>query len=446
MLKKCCALMLILCLLCPLLAAAEEVTQVDFDIDLQMNPEAFPSEQQKTAQDLKTGLDKLGLKGILTKAPNGWFDLDGNVLFGDEAAFTLDIRSTSRWMEISSDLLGDTKLSLMMDAYLEFLLKPYNFLGLKTQYFGLLTSPHATYEPWGLFMNVVNRYCGGEGTRQIETEQLVACAYELSDFMETNRDMTQWLMAALMDVGLDSTVSDYFYALPEWLEENADEDGLLIRVDGNTTTWTLTGRTIVTHTRSEMEENLIISMPEIEGIAFKLAHIRTLENETLTIFLSSEEEGTLLDLKAKAIGMPTRELNKGTSDLSLSISGEYIAAPINEAGRIDWEWDVSREPEMLVAAVHWLNAESAPKLTINAHLMLREGDKRLFNHAEAELQTGIHVFSLYEDSLESLFSDIKQPLLEKLLPLYFKLPVPFLEVIIDWLAKTGIADMLLNSI
>jgi|GEM_PF-3481406 len=446
MLKKYCALLIIICLLCPCLAGAAEAVQADFDIDLQMYPEAFPVEQAETAQKLTSGLDMLGLKGILTKNENGWLDLAGQVLVGGESAFSVDMRSTGRWVEVSSDLLGDTTLSLYMDAYLEFMLKPYNFMGVKTQYLGLVTSPYATREPWTLFMNVVNRYCGGEGTRQIETDALIACAYELADFVDTNRDMTQWLMAALMDVGLDSTVSDFFYSFPEWLEENADEEGLLIEIEGDTATWTLANSTIVTHTHSDGEEKLIISLPDWCGIAFKFAYMSTPENETLTILLSSEDEGTMLDLKAKAIGLPVKELKKGITDLSLSISGGYVTAPINETARIDWEWDSSREPEMLEAAFHWLNPKNEPKLTVNAHLALREGDKRLFDHAESTLRAGVHFFSLYEETLANLISDIRQPLIEKLIPLYFKLPVPFLEVLIDWFTKTGISDMLLSFI
>ncbi len=445
MLKKCFALLLVCCLFCPLLASADTVTKADFDLKLEVYPENFPREEEQTAQALKDGLEMLGFSGVCDYNSNGYFVLNGQMTTNGKNPVTLGARSSNRFIEVSSSLLGEERLCLYMDAYLEFMMKPYNFLGLQTQYLALATCLYATHEPWGFFMAIVNQYCGGEGTRHIETQALQAMAAELYDLVDNNRDMRYWLMAALMDIGLDSTVNDFFYSLPEWIEQCAGDEGLTIQVEGDTSNWILGSSTIATVTHSAQTDSLIITLSDWEGYAFKFANIITAQDQTLTLLLDSEEEGTILDIKLKALGLPNKQKHSGVTKLSASIGGEYVANPIDEKATLDWEWDSTGEPEALKATLSWLNKQGQPQIALDGFLTLSQGDAQLFNYTDWDLQSGTHLFSIYEETLKELIDKVKGPLVETLIPIYLDLPVSFLETITDWLAQSGIAAAIISG-
>lgn len=442
MMKKICAIILVLCLATPCAALAAQ--KISFDARVSILPDAFPQEQKETAQALKTGLDMLSWKGEIT-TDSKWYALNSDIMLSEKSAFTLDVRSTSRWRELSSNLLGDEKLSLFMDAYLEFMMKPYNFMGVPTQYFALLSSRYAHVGAWEPLRAIVAPYFEGEGTRTVSKESLMAMARQASEYAELSRDLRYWFIAALMDIGLDDTVYSFFLTLPDWVEEVVGESGLVIREDEGKTVYLLDEKTVLIQTHSAQGSSAVLTLPEWEGYRFKGSISQSKADFAANFQLSSDDEGVMLDMQFSATNLPSREKKEGETLLSFAIGGDYVN-PIAEKARLHWVWDTENDLETVQVTFDWLNGQGEPKMTLSAHLALEEGDSTLLNFQETDLQEGTHFFSIYEETLKELVDKVKGPVIQIALPVYMDLPIPFIKTVAQWLKDVGMIDMLLDNI
>lgn len=150
------ALLLSLCLLAlPALASAlgtylpeGEVTHVDFTLNTQLHADGFPAGSAHYA-DWETFLSKLDLRGsmdalaMLTPTSrvylNGALRLNGK----DQIPFVYDGYHSYRYF--ITPALDNEVFLFQMHNFLEFMLKPYYYMELPTQYLGLLMYPEATY-------------------------------------------------------------------------------------------------------------------------------------------------------------------------------------------------------------------------------------------------------------------------------------------------------------
>lgn len=442
MLKKIGALLLALCLLIPSAGLAE--TKITFDMRLDILPEAFPAEQRVAAMALKTGLDLLTYQGEIT-TDEKWYALESALLVDGQHPITLDVLSTSRWRLVSSNVLGDEKLSLFMDAYLEFMMKPYNFMGLKTQYLALLTSRYAHVGALMPLYDVLMRHFGGEDTRTYTPAEVRACAQELAAMAGESRDFDFWIRAAFLDLGLDSLVEDFISILPEWAEECAGDEGLVITVKNGQTTWALGGVTVWTQKEDESSSSGILTLPAWDGVSCKLSLSRAADSLSLAFQLFSEDEGAMLEVKASALALPDTARPSGQTELNLTISGVYMPAPISEKACLDWEWAAGGADKGLNAVLHWLSATGESKAALAAQITFSQGDPAKLAFTEESLQTGTHFFSLYDETMSDFFTRVKSPALEAVLPFYMALPMPFLETVVAWIVQSGIAGMVVGS-
>lgn len=154
--SRICALALTLCLLAPLASAGAddtylpdgEVTHADFSLGLSLHADGFPASAAHLA-DWETFLNKLRLRGstdiLALFTPDSRTYLKGALQLNgkDQIPFVLDGYHSYRYL--ISPALNNEPIFFQMHNFLEFMLKPYYYMELPTQYLALLLYPDAAW-------------------------------------------------------------------------------------------------------------------------------------------------------------------------------------------------------------------------------------------------------------------------------------------------------------
>ncbi len=149
------ALALALCLLLSALPATADtylpdgtVTHADFTCGLALHADGFPASTAHLSA-WETFLQKISLSGsadvLAPFTPDSRVYLNGALRLNgqDQLPFVYDGYHSYRY--VTSPALNNVTLFFQMHNYLEFMLKPYYYMNLPTQYLALLTYPDAAY-------------------------------------------------------------------------------------------------------------------------------------------------------------------------------------------------------------------------------------------------------------------------------------------------------------
>ena len=152
--RRALTLVLVLCLATlPALSVADtylpdgEVTHVDFTLSAAVHPEGFPATGAHLSDwasllqklDVKASMDALALLDPQSRVyASGALRLNGK----DQIPFVYDGYHSYRYL--LSPALGNEALFFQMHNFLEFMLKPYYYMALPTQYLGLMMYPEAS--------------------------------------------------------------------------------------------------------------------------------------------------------------------------------------------------------------------------------------------------------------------------------------------------------------
>lgn len=153
--SRICAIALTLCLLAPLTSAGAdtylpdgEVTHADFSLGLSLHADGFPASAAHLA-DWETFLNKLRLRGstdiLALFTPDSRTYLKGALQLNgkDQIPFVFDGYHSYRYL--ISPALNNEPIFFQMHNFLEFMLKPYYYMDLPTQYLALLLYPDAAW-------------------------------------------------------------------------------------------------------------------------------------------------------------------------------------------------------------------------------------------------------------------------------------------------------------
>jgi hypothetical protein len=417
--------------------------KTSFDINLRLFPDAFPEVQREAVAAWDSGIRMFALRGETTANEKKYL-AEGMLTTDGKVPVSFRLRSSGAWLELSSELIGEERLSFHKGVYLEFMMKPYNYLGLKTQYLALLTGWYAAASMLTRLEEVLETHFGGGGSRSFTPGEVISGAEAFYDAFQ-HRDVNFWLIAALQDIGLYDAVYDFFLQLPEWAAEAAGESGLVITADNGQVIWTLGDETIAVETGKDEAYAVTITLPAREGAGIHMAWNRSLNAYYLYVCISCEEEGEMLSFKAEAAGLPDPSVLNGRAEGKLEISGAYVPNPIAECAAMDWAWYPGGADAGLNAVIHWLNGDGQPKTSLTADMAFSAGDPEALAFTSTQLRDGISFFFLNDESMKTLFDAVKQPLIQTLLPIYMRLPVSFLEKLIDWTVNSGLAITILDN-
>lgn len=448
MLKKALSLLMAgFMLLCPLMAQADQT--LAFTLAGEIDPAAVSEDHRELAQGLADGLKAMTLQGDITYNDQWMFDLNGEILVGGQPYVNGHAQSNSRWITFTTNLFGAERVALMMQVYLEFAMKPYNYMGLPMQYLALLTSRYAHTSAWEPVLAMCRPVLGGEGDRTVSTRELMALARQIAAYTEESREMRYWIIALLMDLGGDEVMNEMLLTLPEWIEEAAGEEGLVITARGDTETWVLGGETVFEITRGangHAQWRLALSR---EGYQVS-ARAAWGENGSLdagadiTLHGAPEGEENVFSLAIHGIGLPDGQA-ASQAELSLHMGGTLLPQPLSF--RFDGNWETDAQGTVQ-AQLRWLDADSgSPKATLRGAFTPVETREGLLTFTNADLENGAtNAFTLHDETLRDFVSRVKESVAQVAMPLFLALPASFSLSVLDWLEETGFTALLTDGL
>lgn len=446
-LRRALALLMVLVLCVPFASAEEEVHGLRIQLGFQMDPSAYPQEDQELLQGIADMLNILGVQSTLAwegDLLDTSASFDSSVSFslnGQEDLINLHLYGTPSHIVVGSNLLGDQQMMLNMLAWLEFSMKSYFYLGMPLQNIALCTSTYAHTSAFEALAAVWNPVMNAsEGSRVIAREDILEMLPLLADTAQYDRAFSCWLQAMLLDAGYDGMVLEALLATPEWAEGFLDAEGIRVTVEGETETWT-TGE--LTLFRRDAQGWTLTLPATAEGYTAQASMSQTTDSYSLRLCFGLEEEADVLDLALSATGLPTGEDGQGKAELTLDRTGSML----NES-HLRWAVNWSRATqadglaEWQISAVQTHSETDAEMLAITGTLTECVPDVALGWEPGELIDAGINIFSVYEDTLAAFVQEVKGPFMEGMLPVLVALPSSSYQSFFQLLEQYGVLDVL----
>ena len=234
--RRALALLLALCLL-PAAALGEvaslaeewpvdssAVTRADFDLSVQLHADAFPADGLTDYRGWETFLSKLRLSGVIDlqrfPRPNNRMYMEAQLLLNDRELTRFSFEDYWGFRYVRSPALCNRSIHFQMNNYLEFMLKPYEYYELPTQYIALLTYPEVTAYLAECYEDVLTPYLHGEGNRTVSYDDLYQMCQKLDTVMTDAKAEQSYffLLALLIDLGMADQVYDGLSYLEDYLD------------------------------------------------------------------------------------------------------------------------------------------------------------------------------------------------------------------------------------
>ena len=437
---------LCLCLLAPSLAVAEQdAAGLKFDLQFQMDPAAFPLEQQKVASGLADLLNILTLQGTLDQSFTGCFDLNASFMLAGEETTRTPFRlygTESHWA-VKSSLLGDEMLMVNMVALLEFAIKAYFHLNVPLQRAAMLVSP---YVHTSAFENLISAWStvmlAQEGKRTIPRKDVLALAAQLTEIAENERSFQYWVKALAIESGYDEDILDVAMSLEEWADSFVGKKGIVITTKGSTETWQTGSTTLFTRTVEDSVTAWSVTLPVTPNGYLASAYYNGQPNgeHVLRISIMDEYEDHILDATVKANNIPdlTCEVPIASPfSLEVEMTGEALAEDVHVL--------FQGEGENGYFTLSMLNPKTMqPQLTMSGTLNTYTPDA-VPSYETQELLEGVNLLSINDTTLTELLSNIGKPMVEGMFPLLVHMPASSIQTLLDLLTDSGILGLLASG-
>lgn len=428
-----CAL-LCLCLMAPCLAAAEgDASGMAFDLQFQMDPSAFPAEQQKVLAGIADMVNIITLQGTLDKAYTGCFDLNAQLMLSGQEDTRTSLRlfgNESLW-NVQSSLLGSETLMVNMIATLEFAMKIYFHMNIPLQRVALFVSPYvhtSAFEALGSAWHSVMDLHEGQGA--IPREDLLALAGELSAIAQDDRTFQMWVQAVALEAGYDETLMDFMASLPDWADTFLAEEGITVSAMGATETWRTGETTLFTRTAGDDLNAWSLTLPTtLEGYDVS---VFCREGELLQVHITDEYEDVILDLCVKAETVANTAFS-----LDVDIAGVFLEEDmqLRLVGQRDGDY----------FTLSMLNPQtSQPQLTVSGTVTAYT-PKTIPSFTAAQLLEGVNLLSINDETLSLLLGSVGSPLVKGVFPLLVHMPASSVQSLLDLATESGLLDVLLNG-
>lgn len=440
--KRMTALLLCLCLLSPCLASAENAHAVSFTLAAEVNPAAYPVQDQPLMEGLKDLIGMIALEGAF-QYDDDCMDLSFDLLMdGDENTRT-DVRlygTQSTWAAQSS-LLGDEQLIFHLTALLEFCMKAYFHLEVPLQRIGLVMTPYVHTDGWRTLVNLWKPVMETEaGSRVIPRENVLALMQSIAAEAEVDRAFTYWVMATATESGYDESIRAAMSTLPEWADSFLGEEGVTITVDGDNQTWTTGGVTLFTQTVQDGWTTLSLSLP-VSPDGYLLSGFLSLKDNDVTFNMDARlditlEDDSILDLRLNADQLPQVIPASGPFSLTWDVTGD--AVPEGYHIRFEGESDNG------AFTLRQLDAATGETMLTLTGTALPAQVTSPLNWQNADL-TGTPFFSVSDVTLSNFVASVMKPMLKGMLPLLVKAPIEACQALMDLICDKGIFDLLTSS-
>ncbi len=457
------ALILCLCML-PFFALAEEESEtywINSLTNLRLHADAFP-EQNTRLKDWENYLGQL------------WLSVRGNAwqLFQPESRAQLtyalgkDFATTgpSVWMDIynsyhyaTSPAFRDEAVFFQMHNFFEFMLKPYFYMGLPTQYIALLMYPEASTYVIDSYYTPLAETLAGEGTRHIPYEDL----YELCETLDllVNDDAGYervyfYITSLLTEMYAAESTLESLGALEDYLDYlDPEQEGMLITVEGDHETYVLGETTVFEQTKEEGALSFILNLPSEEGYAVS-AHYDWRPGEDGSADLSlrfamSMEEQEAVSIAVEGKGLPTEddfsssETQERKGQIKVDLGGEVFSQPVSTQTFDFWLSagmdEIEDQPHRsAIVSVDWLHPET--QKTAFTFYTWFEWMPVEYAFADGAYYTQDDFFNLNESALADYKERYMPSIAATLAPFILEMPAGVIDDIVEFAMQTGILE------
>lgn len=457
--RRALALLLALCLL-PAAALGEAaslaeewpvdssaVTRADFDLSVQLHADAFPADGLTDYRGWETFLSKLRLSGVIDlqrfPRPNNRMYMEAQLLLNDRELTRFSFEDYWGFRYVRSPALCNRSIHFQMNNYLEFMLKPYEYYELPTQYIALLTYPEVTAYLAECYEDVLTPYLHGEGNRTVSYDDLYQMCQELDTVMTDAKAEQSYffLLALLIDLGMADQVYDGLSYLEDYLDWlDPEQEGMTITAQGDTDRYEVGGHVLFTRTRGENGLSFRLSLPTENDEELALEYDQTPGanggtdvNARLTV---SVEEETLIDLTLNADGLPGETDTQAVGKLNFAVSGSAV-----EENAYAFQFRLTRSaaqpPFHVTFGVDWLHPETEkPAFTLLYSADVEMKDESALVDRTYDNQNDF--FHLNDNYLEEYKRDFALPLAFTAAPVLAEMPSGVLNDILRFCDETGI--------
>lgn len=472
-LRRAAALLMMLCLIMlPLLAQAEtylpqgDVTHVDFTAAVAVHADGFPASKAHLA-DWEKFLAKLDLKGsmevLAALTPHSRVYLEGALRLNgrEQIPFVYDGYHSYRYF--ITPALGNEVFYFQMHNFLEFMLKPYYYMELPTQYLALLLYPQASYAMGESYYTPVAELLASARQAALDAAAAEPATltytvpyqhlYELCETLDliVNDDPELerayfYFTCLLTELYASDMALDILGRLEDVLDYlDPEQQGMLVRETPTGLTCTL-GDTLVFEKGEEAGTAYVrFCLPTPEGFDFAAEYSwdGTGIGATLKASAGILMEGKpFIQLTTEGEGLPREGDVGGQGHITFAATGSGIQAETTPVTfGFEWARDSATLPYTLGLTLDWLHPQTEkPAVSVEFTGTFTASDKGVFVDA-AYPQNDF--FNLNESFLNEYKARLMTPLLLKLMPIALETPA---GVINDLYAFTTEHDILVSLV
>lgn len=428
------------------------VTHSQFEWSLALHADGFPQATSRL-MDWEAFLQKLQVKGYVNS--QDWLQPESRVYMDaalqvqgkDRVPFVYDGYHSYRYI-VSPALAGES-VHLQMHNFFDFMLKPYFFMGLNTQYLAFLLYPEATTYLRNSYYPPIAEALAGTGTRNIPYQQLheLCETLDLPVLDDPGYDRVYvYLNALLMELGAGESVTAKLGDLESYLDYlDPEQQGMSITVVGNQETYTLGETTVFEKKQAGDAIAFTLTLPDPDGYLLTLQYdwTPTLEGAALNLHLliATEEGEEELAFSVNGVGLPVEGDVQGSGRVVCTLSGASLFQEM-EPQMFDFSWSATdaQLPYALTLDIDWLHPHTAlPALSMHYMADRKAVSPSVFRE-EAYRQEDF--FSLNDSSLTEYKERFTPTLALAFAPVVMEMPAGVLNDLLEFAEETGILSAL----
>ncbi len=441
------ALCLCMCLL-PLLAFAEHiycdgtpVTRSDFELSFHLNADGFPDDGQMHYQDWETFLNKISLRGTVDAQsfpmPEDRVYFDGGLYVKDKLTIPFEYDGYYNFRYLRSPALGGASIYFQMFNFFQFMLKPYYYMTLPTQYAALLLYPEAAVELWNKYAGPMKETFGAE---TVSYDALYALCETLDAIvLEDDYEKTYYFFTSLLnDQGMDWTALEKLAAWENLLDHlDPEQQGMTVSEADGTETWTIGETTVFEKTVSENGALISVCLPDPDGYEFRAELEKTPDAARLQVLILLEGE-EYLNVSVGVDGLPVEGETEAQGTAWAEVTGSVL---YEEVAPLHLVWNCSRtaeeQPYDMALTVDLINSETnKPCLGFAVSAHVSEQPHTVLVDRDYDNQDDF--FHLNESYIEEYKERFLPTLVLAAAPVVLELPAGVISDAIAYMEETGI--------
>ena len=421
-------------------------TRSAFTLGMQLHTENFP-QRNSTLEAWEVFLKKISLRGTIDTMdflqPYSRVYFNGGVYVNDDLRVPFVYDGYHSYRYLVSPAIRNDSLHFQMHNFFEFMLKPYYYMDLPTQYIAFLMYPEASYYIGDSYYTPTAETLAGEGSRNIPYERL----YELAETLDLLvlddphylRAETYFLALLIKLNAVDMVLEKLgdLEALLEFLDP--EQEGMNIKVTGNQESYVLGETTVFEKKKVGEAVYWTVTLPDPDGYLISLDYewIPSARGAMLKGDLNISQDGReSIHILVEGSGLPCEGDTEGRGRLSFTVGGDSFEKETTQTFAFQWDIDDGELPWHLNLQLDWLHPETKkPALSATYAADMKQIKETVFKEGTYPQDD---FFNLNDSSLEDYKQRYAPSLALAFLPLILEMPAGVINSIYTFADQTGI--------